>query len=146
MLKWRIAMVAVAAVAVAAAGCSDTTESTTTTAPDTTAQTEDVVFGQGAMPESIPSGFPVPAGSAIGATMVIKDGLTEVVMRVNAPPSVTAQFFDVELQNAGFAVDDVAEVETGWTIAFNDEGNKGTIDITEPLEGLSQAVVRFNVP
>ena len=146
MLKWRIAMVVVAAVAVAATGCSDTTESTTTTATETTEQTEDVVFGQGVMPESIPSGFPVPAGSAIGATMVIKDGLSEVVMRVNAPPAVTAQFFDVELQNAGFTVDDVAEVETGWIVAFNHDGSKGTIDITEPLEGLSQAILRFNVP
>ncbi|MCP3997586.1 MAG: hypothetical protein GY722_21365 [bacterium] len=143
MLKWRILIMVAMAVAILGAGCSDDTN-TTTTAGSVAA--DDVVFGQGALPDTIPSYFPLPAGTAIGSTMVIRDGLTEVVIRVSAVQGVTAQFFNQSLPEEGFTVDRSEADGNGWVIDFSDGDAKGTLDITEPQEGISQAVLRFDVP
>lgn len=143
MLKWRILIIVAMAVAVAGAGCSDTT-STTTTAGSVDAN--DVVFGQGVLPDTIPGGFPLPAGSSIGSTMVIKGGLTEVVVRISAAQGIAAEFFNQSLPEEGFTVDRSEVDGNGWVIEFNDGSVKGTLDITEPQEGISQAVLRFDLP
>lgn len=143
MLKWRILIMVAMAVAILGVGCSDETSTTTTT--DSVA-VDDVVFGQGSLPETIPESFPLPAGSAIGSTMVIKDGLTEVVIRVSAAQGVTAEFFNQSLPGEGFTVDRSEADGKTWAIEFSDDVAKGTLDITEPQEGISQAVLRFDVP
>ncbi len=140
MLKWRV--VVLIAIAVIGAACSDTTETTTTGAPSG----DDVVFGQGEMPASVPEEFPLPAGSAIGSTMVIRDGITEVVIRVSAERGVTAQFFDQGLTSGGFIVDRSEDAGDAWEIDFSRDATKGTLEITEPTEGISQVVLRYNVP
>ena len=141
MLKWRILVLV--AIAFAGAACSDTTETTTTTGAPSA---DDIVFGQGVMPDTVPESFPLPQGSAIGSTMVIKDGLTEVVIRVSAEIGLTAEYFGQGLEQAGFTVGLSEQSSDGWVIEFARESTKGTLDITEPLEGISQVVLRYNVP
>ncbi|MDJ0953593.1 MAG: hypothetical protein QNJ81_07935 [Acidimicrobiia bacterium] len=140
MLKWRVLLFV--AIAVIGAACSDTTEPTTSGAPSG----EDVVFGQGEMPETIPAEFPLPAGSVVGSTMVITNGITEVVIRVSAARGVTAQFFDQGLASGGFVVDRSQDEDGRWLIDFSRDATKGTLVITEPTEGISQVVLRYNVP
>jgi hypothetical protein len=141
-MKWRI--LAVIAIAVLGTGCSDS-QGTTTTQGNTSG--EDVVFGQGQMPETIPEEFPLPAGSVIGSTMVVADtGFTEVVVRINAELGISAEFFSQSLAQAGFDVNSSAEGENRWLIEFSKDSAKGTIDLSEAVSGISQAVVRYNVP
>jgi len=141
-MRWRILVVI--AIAVLGVGCSDTEETTTTAA---VASGEDVIFGEGQMPETIPADFPLPAGSAIGSTMVVADtGFTEVVVRVSAELGVSVEFFDQSLARAGFDVDSSEQGENRWLIEFSKDSAKGTIDLSEAVPGISQAVVRYNVP
>jgi hypothetical protein len=143
--KRKAFVVLVAALALVAAGCSDDGDSTTTGAIVSSA--DDVVFGSGELPDTIPDNFPLPVGSSVGSTMLVtKTGFTEVVIRVSAELGVTVQFFDQALSAAGFAVDNSAADGDGWIIEFGVDDTRGSIDITEPLEGISQAVVRYNVP
>ena len=141
MLKWRILILV--AIALVGVGCSDTTETTTTSGA---VSADDVVFGQGVLPDTIPEGFPLPAGSAVGSTMVINEGLTEVVIRINAEQGSVAEFFNQGLPNGGFTVDRSEAVDKAWVIEFSDDAAKGTLDITEPQQGISQAVLRYDVP
>jgi len=144
-------MLAVAAVVLAliGAGCGDGDDAVASSVSSGAAASsaDDVIFGSGEFPETIPDGFPLPAGSSVGSTMIVtKTGFTEVVVRVGAGIGVTAEFFDQSLGQAGFSVDSSAAAGEAWVIEFSIDGSKGTIDITEPLEGVSQAVVRYNVP
>ena len=143
MLKWRILIIVAMAVAVVGAGCSDTSSTTTTAG---SVDTDDVVFGQGVLPDTIPDAFPLPAGSSIGSTMVIKGGLTEVVIRISAAQGIAAEFFNQALPGEGFTVDRSEADDSGWVIEFSDGDAKSTLDITEPQQGISQAVLRFDVP
>ncbi|MEA2002947.1 MAG: hypothetical protein U9N84_13815 [Actinomycetota bacterium] len=143
--KRRALVILVAALAVIGAGCSDDSNATATTGSVSSA--EDIVFGSGELPNTIPANFPLPVGSAIGSTMLVtKTGFTEVAVRVSAEVGVTAQFFDQALSAAGFVIDSSAADGDGWLIEFSVDGTKGSIEITQPLGGVSQAVVRYNVP
>lgn len=149
MLVWRRPLAAVAAVAIALsmAACGEGEDSGSTTTEAGVASGDDVVFGSGELPETIPAEFPLPAGSSIGSTLVVTgSGFTELVARVNAEMGVTAQFFDKSLIAAGFTVDSSVARERLWLIEFSKDGARGTIDISESPEGISQAVIRYNVP
>ncbi len=141
MQKWRVLIVV--AIAVIGAACSDTTETTTTSGA---ASGDDVVFGQGVLPETIPEEFPLPTGSAIGSTMVIREGISEVVIRVSAEQGITAEFYNQGLASAGFTVDRSEADGDGWAIDFSFDSTKGTLEISEPTQGISQVVLRYNVP
>jgi hypothetical protein len=149
MLTLRRPLLVAAAIAIAltASACGDGDEVSSTTSGTGIPAGEDVVFGSGALPESIPAEFPLPAGSSVGSTMVVtSSGFTEVVARISANLNVTVQFFDQALAQAGFTVDSSAADDKIWLIEFSRDGAKGTIDISEPAEGISQAVIRYNVP
>lgn len=142
-------LLAVAAVAFLAMGCTDNAETTTTLPVDTSVDSpDDVVFGAGELPETLPDGFPIPQGSSVGSTMVVtKTGFTEAILRISADQSTSVQFFEQGLAEAGFNVDaSAADDGGGWMIEYSDASAKGTIELTEPLEGISQALVRYNVP
>jgi hypothetical protein len=135
--------------ALAAIGCSDTTGATSAPPADTSVDSpDDVLFGSGELPETIPDEFPIPQGSAVGSTMVVtKTGFTEVILRISAELGISAEFFNQGLAQAGFTVAaSAADAAGGWMIEFSDASSKGTIELTEPVEGISQAVVRYNVP
>lgn len=142
-MKWRILLV-VAMVAVVGAGCTDTQGTTTTEA---VISGDDVIFDEGELPDTIPDGFPLPAGSAVGSTMVVtKTGFTEVIVRIGAELGITAEYFNQSLPQGDFTVDASEATDAGWTISFSKGDARGTIDLTEPVSGISQAVVRYNVP
>ena len=141
-MKWRILVVI--AIALLGAGCSDDQGTTTT---ESVTSGDDVVFGEGSLPETIPAEFRLPAGSAVGSTMVVnKTGFTEVIVRISAELGISAEFFNQSLAQGGFDVVSSEATGDGWVIEFTMDSTKGTIDLTEPLEGISQAVVRYNVP
>jgi hypothetical protein len=77
---------------------------------------------------------------------VTSTGFTEIVARVNAERSPTAEFFDRALEQAGFTVGSSSAQDRIWLIEFSYDGAKGTIEISEPTQGISQAVIRYNVP
>lgn len=142
-MQWRILLV-VAMVAVVGAGCTDTQGTTTTEA---VISGDDVIFDEGELPDSIPDGFQLPAGSAVGSTMVVtKTGFTEVIVRISAELGITAEYFNQSLPLSGFTVDASEASGAGWAISFSNDEARGTIDLTEPVPGISQAVVRYNVP
>ena len=141
-MKRRILVVI--AIALLGAGCSDTQETTTT---EGITSAEDVVFGDGQLPETIPGEFPLPTGSAIGSTMVVtKTGFTEVVVRINAELGISAEYFNQALSQSGFDVDSSSAVDERWIIEFSKDSTKGSIDLSEAVPGISQAVVRYNLP
>ena len=143
-MKLRTA--AAIALALLGAACSD--GSTTSTSGATAIDSPDeVVFDSGELPATIPDNFPLPAGSAVGSTMVVTDtGFTEVIVRVSAELGITVEFFEQNLEQNGFVVDSSSGDESKWVIEFSLDGVKGTIDITEPQSAISQAVLRYNVP
>ena len=141
-MKWRILVVI--AITLLSAGCSDTEETTTTEA---VTSGDDVVFGEGALPETLPDEFQLPAGSAVGSTMVVtKTGFTEAIVRISAELGISVEYFNQSLPQAGFDVNSSAAVDAGWVIEFAKDSARGTIDLTEPVSGISQAVIRYNVP
>lgn len=141
-MKWRI--LAVIAIAVLGTGCSDTQGTTTT---EGVASGDDIVFGEGQMPETMPAEFQLPAGSAIGSTMVVTStGFTEVIVRISAELGISVEYFNQSLAQAGFDVNSATAGENRWLIEFSKDSAKGTIDLSEAVPGISQAVVRYNVP
>jgi hypothetical protein len=142
--RMKVVLVAVVALAIVVTGCSKSSETTTSAGASSS---NDVVFGQGELPDTMPAGFPLPQGSSIGSTMVVpKTGFTEVVVRVGAEQGVTAEYFNEALSQAGFTVDQSAADGEHWLIEFSDDSAKGTIDISTAVQGVAQAVVRYNVP
>ena len=136
----------VIAAALVAVGCSDSV-TTTTTAVTTVSSADDVVFGSGELPDTIPAEFPLPTGSSIGSTMVVTaSGFTEVIIRLSAERGIAVQFYEQGLEQAGFNVDSSADGGDIWEIGFSDSESAGTIEISEPQPGISQALVRWNVP
>ncbi len=144
MSKGRIVVAVFVALAVIGSGCSDGADTSTTISIESG---DDVVFGEGVLPATIPDGFPLPSGSAVGSTMVVtKTGFTEVVMRISAEMGITAEFFSQGLGQNGFTVDRSEADGDRWAIEFSKDSEKGTISISEPLAGISQAVLRYNLP
>ena len=143
-MKGRIIVAVLVALAVIATGCSDSAETSTTVSVD---PGDDIVFGDGILPETIPEAFPLPTGSAIGSTMVVtKTGFTEVVVRISTEMGIAAEFFSKGLGQNGFTVASSEADGPNWAIEFSDDSARGTIDISEPVEGISQAVLRYNLP
>ncbi|MCP4965156.1 MAG: hypothetical protein GY926_07960 [bacterium] len=144
MRRYTIAALVVV-LALFGAACSGGEGSDTTAANgDSSAE---VVFGSGSLPETFPESFPMPTGSSVGSTMVVPEsGFTEVVVRVSAEQAVTAKFFDQALAQNGFEVESSSDEAGTWVIVFSLDGSKGTIDIGEPVQGISQALVRYNIP
>jgi hypothetical protein len=148
VLKSRSYIFVLVFVGVFAVGCSDSTASTTLPPDTSVTSAEDVVFGSGELPETLPDNLPVPQGSVVGTTMVVtKTGVTEVVLRINAGLDLSVQFFDQGLAQAGFSVaSSLADDSDVWLIEYSDSSAKGTILFTESVEGITDAVVRHNVP
>ncbi|NND03828.1 MAG: hypothetical protein HKN91_13680 [Acidimicrobiia bacterium] len=144
-------VITIAALAVVATACSGTTVSTvvepsvtSSIAPTTTADpNQSVVFGSGAIPETMPVEFPFPQEAVIGSTLIDRDrGVTEVILRVPAGVEALAQFYEANLPNRNYTVDSSEGGETMWDIVFSGNGGTGTIAITFGSQDVSEAVVR----
>ncbi len=104
-----------------------------------------VVFGEGELPATVPSDFPIPAGAVIGTTLV--DGInirTEAEMRVPSEIDVVAQFFSVGFVNNGYVVGDNSNDGTRWRIEFRRNGVDGEVVLTPAGSGVTQVVVVVN--
>jgi hypothetical protein len=145
VFKWRTVAAALVVAAIIVSGCGDGAGTTTTA--EGVSSPDDIVFGEGEMPATIPAEFPLPTGSAIGSTMVVTTtGFTEMVVRISADQGVTAEYFNESLKQSGFTVDVSEANQDAWLIEFTYQDTHGTIDISTPTAGISQAVIRYNVP
>ncbi len=132
---------------VMATACGDGDDAGSSTPAGGAVPGDEVVLGAGELPETIPADFPLPPGSSVGSTMVINSsGFTEVVTRSSAGQAITVRFFEEALVEVGFTVTGSSAEGTLWIIEFSRGGAKGTIEISEPTLGISQAVIRYNVP
>jgi hypothetical protein len=107
---------------------------------------EPVTFGEGEIPESVPDDFPIPPGAAIGSTMVDRvNNRTEFAILVRTDLETLVQFYTVELVGAGYIVETSEGGGVGlWEISFDRGDLQGTITMTSPAIGVSQAVVSIN--
>jgi len=140
-------------VALAASACSSSEPTTvpttvpTTTAPTTTVIVGDgsIVFGEGAVPDGVPSSFPIPQQGNIGSTLADDTlGRYEMLLNLPAPIDATVAYYETNLPAVGFVIDR-SELE-GLThmIAFSGEGVTGLIQIEAKGTGeLSTASIRI---
>ncbi|NNF64770.1 MAG: hypothetical protein HKN07_10990 [Acidimicrobiia bacterium] len=125
----RLLAVIVVTLAVAAGACSQETA-------------EPIVFGEGSIPSTVPSDFPIPDQASIGSTLVdAVNGRTEVSMIVPASVEESAQFFVVNMLPGGFVIDSSSGDAARWTISFRRDDLTGEIILQALSEGTSQAVV-----
>lgn len=144
----------IAALTIVAAACSGNTVTTvvepsvtsppTTEVPPTTVDPDEaVVFGSGAIPETMPAEFPFPQEAVIGSTLIDRNrNVTEVIFRVPAGVEALASFYEANLPGRDYSVDSSNGSETMWDIAFSGNGGTGTIAITFGSQDVSEAVVR----
>lgn len=121
------------------------TTSTTTAAPITTIDPDqDIVFGSGSIPETVPVEFPFPEQAVIGSTLIDRNrSLTEVIFRVPAGVEALVAFYEANLPSREFSVDSSEGGETNWDIAFSGNGSSGTIAISFGAQEVAEAVVRL---
>ncbi len=147
--RWILQNLLVAvALTAAACGGSSTTPSTTrpSTVPETvtTLAVGGVVFGEGVLPDSVPSGFPVPIGAVVGSTMVDPgSGTTEFVLTLPADVPGAADYFEQNLPIGGFQVTETGGTAAEWKVAFGNDAVEGTIVLRAAANGLSSAAVRI---
>ncbi len=108
--------------------------------------TEPVVsFGEGSIPDQFPEDFPLPPGAVIGTTLVDgRNAKTEMELRMRQEIADVAQFFTVNLVSSGFVIDSSSQEGTRWTLEFRRDRLTGSLVITSPNAGVSQAVVTLN--
>lgn len=144
---------AIVALALFAAACSGagsvTTEvgqsSTTAVGPTTTIDPDqDIIFGSGSVPDTVPADFPFPDEAVIGSTLIDRTrNVTEVIFRVPAAVEALAAFFETNLPGRGYTVGASSGGDSSWNIEFSNGAATGTIDITLGGESVAQAVVRI---
>lgn len=125
----RLLAVIVVTLAVASSACSQETA-------------EPIVFGQGSIPSTVPSDFPIPDQASIGSTLVdAVNGRTEVSLVIPASVEESAQFFVVNMLPGGFVIDSSSGDASTWTINFRRDDLTGEIALQAVAQGTSQALV-----
>jgi hypothetical protein len=132
--RTRVAvLLAVAVVGLAACSGGETGE------PDATTTVPGIVFGDGAIPDTVPADFPMPPQALIGQTLVdAANERTEVVVRAAAPVESLAQFYDVNLVTQGYVVDSSSGSSQDWKIDFRRDGLEGSITLIRVDDGITQ--------
>jgi hypothetical protein len=107
---------------------------------------EPVTFSEGEIPDTVPGDFPIPAGAVVGSTMIDRvNNRTEFAVLVRSDVAALEQFYTVELVGAGYIVERSEGGSVGiWEISFSRGDLVGTIAMTSPGAGTSQAVVSIN--
>jgi len=137
--RYRRAMASLLLFVFVVAACGDDTV--------TTDAGQEVIFGEGEIPATVPDGFPVPASGVIGSTMIDRiNHKTEFSVQMAAGSTPVAQFFEVELVNRGYVVtSSMALSESVWQIQFILGELAGVVSITSVTTALSQVIVTLNV-
>lgn len=149
----RIAAIVLIAGAVALSACNGSTPSTetTTTSADVTTTTVDpdakVVFGKGSLPETMPTSFPIPEQSVVGATMIDRNrSVTEFVLTIPADVDAVVKFFEDNLPARGYVVSESDGTDGEWDLTFAGDGIEGSVDIRTAGAGLAHVAVSFTTP
>jgi hypothetical protein len=107
---------------------------------------EQVVFGEGEIPASVPEDFPLPGGAAVGSTMVDRvNHRSEFALTVALEADALVQYYTVSLVSSGFVVDYSAGDMFSWRIEFSREELRGEMVIQPGGTGLAAAVVSLNI-
>jgi hypothetical protein len=127
--------------AAAACGGADDDAATTVDA------SEDVVFGSGPLPDSVPDDFPVPEEARISSTLVVRSaGTTEVIMRMPATVEAAVEYFEENLDARGFErIVSEADAGGGWVMEIARDDLVGTLDFSPVGESVAEVVIRFEM-
>lgn len=111
-----------------------------------TTTTEPISVGAGVLPQSVPTGFPVPSRSTIGATMIDRPAnRTEFEVISGWGLETTVRAFELGLVNQGYVVTGSAGSADRWVTEFTSGEVRGTIVTTgEPGTPGSTAIVSLN--
>jgi hypothetical protein len=128
-------------VVTACGGSTATTTTTTTAASDG----QGVVFGNGVIPSSVPSDFPIPEGAVVGSTMVdhVNDR-SEFRLDLAQDAGAVVEFYTTNLASAGYAVSSAPGDPTTWDLRFSKDALAGQIIIQSSGSNLAVVVVSIN--
>jgi hypothetical protein len=125
-------------------GSSDTTTSTSTSVSGTD---QDLVFGRGEVPDTVPADFPIPEQAQIGATLVNRStGLTEMVVTYPANVPEVAANYETNLEALGYTVESSSGTDTQWSITFSRDDLSGDITLSSAGTSLSSGTIRLIQP
>ena len=150
-----IALVAVIALMLAACTGESSTSRPPEAAPTTTTvdssasqnSDQDLVFGKGQLPETIPADFPIPDQAVIGSTMVDRTrDLTEVIVTYPADVPEVVEFFESNLPALGYSVDTSSGTDARWIIEFSSDGSTGELVLSVGGTGLTQSTLSIVTP
>lgn len=139
------------ALAIVAAACTgsgeDETTPSTTESPTTAVASggaQNVEFGSGSIPETLPAEFPVPDEAVIGTTLIDRSrNNTEVLLTMPADVLEVKGYYEENLPGRGFEVATSDGTDTSWLIEFSGGGGAGVIRISTGGAGVSVAAVQF---
>lgn len=138
MLRFWPIVVLLPLVTAVAAGCGGSPSDTTSPAGS------EVVFGRGAVPETVPGSFPIPEEAVVGATLVDAGrGLTEMILTFPAGTAAVVDYYEVNLPPNGYTIVDSQGSETGWRIDFADDTTDGVVTVQTGGSGVAAAAVQF---
>ena len=104
-----------------------------------------VVFGEGQIPEAIPSDFPLPGDAAIGSTLVdTVNSRSEFEFRTATDLEVLVQSLSVLMVELGYVITDSSGDVATWGIDFRRNGLEGTAQLRSLGPGFSQGVITVN--
>lgn len=106
---------------------------------------EPITFGEGEIPGSVPSGFPVPDGAVVGSTLVDRvNHRTEFALTLRQEATAVVQYYTVNLVSSGYVVDFSEGDRFTWRIEFSRGEVRGTLVIQPGGSGLAAVVVSLN--
>jgi len=99
------------------------------------------VIGSGRIPETMPDGFPIPAGAVIGQTSMDRVAKTTVVDLITQGTLISAvSTYTIGLVSSGYVVDQSLEQGDGWVIRFSRQDLRGTISLAPGADGVGATV------
>jgi len=106
---------------------------------------EPIVTGEGEIPSSFPSDFPLPDGARIGSTLVNRpQHYSEFVVAVPLGLDDTVRFFQFALVERGYVVDSLEGSVTLVTIEYSRGDLTGEINLTGQGNTATQGAIRIN--
>jgi len=128
------------AISLIAGACGGSSAETTTMA-----DTSDVVFGRGSVPDTVPDSFPIPGEAVVGATLVDSNrGLTEMILTFPANVAAVVSYYEENIPGRGYEIASSAGSETEWQIQFDGVDLHGVITVRTGGSGVASAVVEFS--
>ncbi len=123
-------------------GSADTSTSSSASGSD-----QDLIFGRGEVPDTVPADFPIPEQAQIGATLVNRStGLTEMVVTYPANVPDVAANYETNLEALGYTVESSSGTEAQWSITFSRDDLSGDITLSSGGASLSSGTIRLIQP